>query len=149
MAGTTRLELATSCVTGMRSNQLSYAPMLLYLIVILDCSSVGSILNFGSLSLTRATLPCFYYLIVSLVALRTKRVSQLYPIKIFLQEVNVSELKNIYNHQNRPDWKLRSSLFFYFRPLGKFHCLDFNSFDFTQFFFKFVRLFVVYHFKQD
>ena len=26
MAGTTRLELATSCVTGMRSNQLSYAP---------------------------------------------------------------------------------------------------------------------------
>lgn len=27
MAGTTRLELATSCVTGMRSNQLSYAPM--------------------------------------------------------------------------------------------------------------------------
>lgn len=28
MAGTTRLELATSCVTGMRSNQLSYAPML-------------------------------------------------------------------------------------------------------------------------
>ena len=28
MAGTTRLELATSCVTGMRSNQLSYAPIL-------------------------------------------------------------------------------------------------------------------------
>ena len=27
MAGTTRLELATSCVTGMRSNQLSYAPI--------------------------------------------------------------------------------------------------------------------------
>ena len=27
MAGTTRLELATSCVTGMRSNQLSYAPL--------------------------------------------------------------------------------------------------------------------------
>ena len=26
-AGTTRLELATSCVTGMRSNQLSYAPI--------------------------------------------------------------------------------------------------------------------------
>ena len=26
MAGVTRLELATSCVTGMRSNQLSYTP---------------------------------------------------------------------------------------------------------------------------
>lgn len=26
MAGTTRLELATSCVTGMRSNQLNYVP---------------------------------------------------------------------------------------------------------------------------
>ena len=29
MAGTTRLELATSCVTGKRSNQLSYAPVFL------------------------------------------------------------------------------------------------------------------------
>ena len=27
MAGATRLELATSCVTGMRSNQLNYAPI--------------------------------------------------------------------------------------------------------------------------
>ena len=27
MAGVTRLELATSCVTGKRSNQLSYTPM--------------------------------------------------------------------------------------------------------------------------
>ena len=26
VAGTTRLELATSCVTGMHSNQLNYAP---------------------------------------------------------------------------------------------------------------------------
>ena len=26
MAGATRVELATSCVTGRRSNQLSYAP---------------------------------------------------------------------------------------------------------------------------
>lgn len=26
MAGVTRLELATSCVTGRRSNQLSYTP---------------------------------------------------------------------------------------------------------------------------
>ena len=26
MAGPTRLELATSCVTGMRSNQLNYDP---------------------------------------------------------------------------------------------------------------------------
>ena len=29
-AGTTRLELATSCVTGMRSNQLSYAPVIIF-----------------------------------------------------------------------------------------------------------------------
>ncbi len=28
MAGQTRLELATSCVTGMHSNQLSYWPLL-------------------------------------------------------------------------------------------------------------------------
>lgn len=27
MAGVTRLELATSCVTGRRSNQLSYTPI--------------------------------------------------------------------------------------------------------------------------
>ena len=27
MAGVTRLELATSCVTGKRSNQLSYTPV--------------------------------------------------------------------------------------------------------------------------
>jgi hypothetical protein len=27
MAGPTRLELATSCVTGMRSNQLNYDPI--------------------------------------------------------------------------------------------------------------------------
>ena len=27
MAGVTRVELATSCVTGMRSNQLSYTPI--------------------------------------------------------------------------------------------------------------------------
>ncbi len=27
MAGVTRLELATSCVTGKRSNQLSYTPL--------------------------------------------------------------------------------------------------------------------------
>ena len=32
MAGTTRLELATSCVTGKRSNQLSYAPVFLSLV---------------------------------------------------------------------------------------------------------------------
>ncbi len=32
MAGTTRLELATSCVTGKRSNQLSYAPAFLSLV---------------------------------------------------------------------------------------------------------------------
>ena len=28
MAGVTRVELATSCVTGMRSNQLSYTPIM-------------------------------------------------------------------------------------------------------------------------
>ena len=30
MAGTTGLEPATSCVTGMRSNQLNYVPDFLY-----------------------------------------------------------------------------------------------------------------------
>jgi hypothetical protein len=30
MAGTTRLELATSAVTGQRSNQLNYVPRLIY-----------------------------------------------------------------------------------------------------------------------
>ena len=29
MAGSTRLELATSCVTGRRSNQLNYDPVIL------------------------------------------------------------------------------------------------------------------------
>ncbi len=31
MAGTTRLELATSAVTGQRSNQLNYVPNLLFM----------------------------------------------------------------------------------------------------------------------
>ena len=32
MAGVTRVELATSCVTGMRSNQLSYTPIKIYMV---------------------------------------------------------------------------------------------------------------------
>ena len=40
MAGTTRLELATSCVTGMRSNQLSYAPIPIYIVFNLDSTSL-------------------------------------------------------------------------------------------------------------
>ena len=34
MAGMTRLELATSCVTGRHSNQLSYIPIEFYLLQI-------------------------------------------------------------------------------------------------------------------
>jgi hypothetical protein len=33
MAGTTRLELATSAVTGQRSNQLNYVPAIVHLLV--------------------------------------------------------------------------------------------------------------------
>jgi hypothetical protein len=33
MAGTTRLELATSAVTGQRSNQLNYVPAIVLLVV--------------------------------------------------------------------------------------------------------------------
>ena len=33
MAGTTRLELATSAVTGQRSNQLNYVPAIVLLLV--------------------------------------------------------------------------------------------------------------------
>ena len=33
MAGVTRLELATSCVTGRRSNQLSYTPIGLVILI--------------------------------------------------------------------------------------------------------------------
>ena len=34
MAGVTRVELATSCVTGRRSNQLSYTPTIVIKLVV-------------------------------------------------------------------------------------------------------------------
>lgn len=57
MAGTTRLELATSCVTGMRSNQLSYAPM--FIVLNFHFWSVAQLVksDFVSPSLTGAMLP--------------------------------------------------------------------------------------------
>jgi hypothetical protein len=39
MAGTTRLELATSAVTGQRSNQLNYVPAVLYRVTENPCEA--------------------------------------------------------------------------------------------------------------